>query len=462
MRERLLENILMLTAAEIIKTIKPISSKLDKPLNIKGVSIDSRKIKKGDLFIAIKGKNYDGHNFVGSALRKGASCCIVSQKACFKKCLKAILVKDTTIALGQIARFYRSKFNIPVIAVTGSTGKTTTKEMIASVLSLKCKVLKNKKSENNQFGLPLTLLAANKSHQVIVLEVGTNSPGDISYLSRIAKPDVCIFTNIGESHLEKLKTTTGVFNEKFKLIKNAKKNGIVILNSDDKYLSKICDKEITQNIISYGINNDADYKAHNIQIKDNRKLSFNVSSKSFSLNELAQHNIYNALAAICCGRLFNISYNNININSKALKLCAGRQKIVKKSGLCIIDDTYNSNPVSLKSAVDTLSSFKTRGKKIFVCADMLELGKRSAALHELAGKQISKSDIDILITTGKHSKQINKALKMQSRIIIYHEATVSGIKKILKKECSKGDVILVKGSRAMKMERIVEFLMKVK
>ncbi|MBF0521660.1 MAG: UDP-N-acetylmuramoyl-tripeptide--D-alanyl-D-alanine ligase [Candidatus Omnitrophica bacterium] len=432
-----------------------------KQVRIKGVSIDSRSVKKGELFIAIKGEKLDGHDYLREVIQKGVCAVVISRKVDFPDNVPAILVKDTTKALGQIASFYRDQFTIPVIAVTGSSGKTTAKEMIAKVLSARFKVLKNYKSFNNQFGVPLTILKLKKSHEAVILETGTNRPGDIEWLASIARPTVAVFTNIGASHLQRLKSKQGVFEEKINLIRHMKKDGTIIINDDDAYLRKIGQKKCSQKIISYSIRQKSLYQAKNIE-RRGLKILFDVGQTSFCLNSPAQHNIYNALSAICCGRLFKLSYNNISNKLKSFKLTVGRQKILKIGRTRIIDDTYNANPVSVKSAVETVSALSAKGKKILVLADMLELGTASKALHQEIGEQIAQSAIDVVITTGRFARYINVGLKTKNpRISHFYCSDIEDVHGSLKDLCSKdGDLILVKGSRGMKMERTVEFLTK--
>ena len=248
-----------------------------------GVSTDTRSLKEGELFIAIEGPRFDGHKFLAEAVKKKAAVLVVSKKIDAGKDINVIRVRDTTQALGAIAAFYRRRFSIPVIAVTGSAGKTTTKELIAFVLGARFNVLKNYKTENNQYGVPLTLLKLNEGHAAAVLELGTNHPGEIAALARIVAPDVAVFTNVGESHLEGLKTPAGVFREKFQLARFTKKNGTVVFNADDEYLRNIAGKKIAQKKISYGIRQKADHQAGEIEIKgpamNLKPTDFDVSPK---------------------------------------------------------------------------------------------------------------------------------------------------------------------------------------
>ena len=425
----------------------------------RGVSIDSRAVNKGDVFIAIRGKRLDGHRFVRKAVIQGAALVVVSRPVSCPKNVAVVSVKDTTIALGQIAASYRRRFNIPVVAVTGSAGKTTTKDMIAAVLSARFKVLKNIKTQNNQYGVSLTILGLKKSHQALVLEAGTNNPGEIRWIARIAQPTVVVLTNIGESHLQGLRSRGGVYREKSDLFRGMGPGGRVIFNNDDRYLKRIRLEKKRPRIISYGIREKADLRAGRVTVENNRKICFHVRGERFILNTPAEHYVYNALAAIACGRLLKVGYGDIRRALGNLKFEGRRQQVLNAGGVTVIDDTYNSNPVSLESAVKTIDGLKVVGKKIFVTADMLELGARSRPLHEDKGRMIARSTVDIAITVGKFSKYAAAALRQfNPRIKVFHYAQAGQAGRRLKTLCGPGDVVLVKGSRGMRMERVVESL----
>lgn len=428
---------------------------------VKGVSINSRTIKKGHLFIAVKGARFDGHDFIRSAIRKGAGAVVVSKRIVCSLDIAVIVVKDTTKALGQIAAWHRRQFNIPIVAITGSTGKTTTKEMVAAVLGKRFKVLKNDKTENNQFGVPLTLLKLKPSHTIAVLELGTNQPGDICTLAKIVRPTVAIFTNIGESHLERLKTQEGIFTEKAQLIKHVDPHGIIIFNGDDRYLKQIAKKRGSKKIIRFGVDQRVDCRAHYVALERNARIHFMVKRVLFTINSPAAHNLYNALAAISCGLAFKIRYNDIVAALARLRLCDGRQEIAQTGRLWLIDDTYNANPISFTSAVNTLNTLNIKGKRIVVCADMLELGARSKALHESVGKMMAQSAVDAVLTTGRYARHITRGFNCtKGGKVAVHCADLKEVHRRLKAMCHPGDAVLVKGSRGMHMERTVKFLKK--
>ena len=448
----------MLTIGQICKATKGKLIYGDASKLIKGFCIDSRSLKKGQAFIAIIGKNLDGHHFIKKACGAGAGALIVSKRICALPNIPVILVQDTTKALGYIARLYREQFFIPMIAVTGSVGKTTTKEMMASVLSSRFRVLKNVKTENNHFGVPLTLLRLTPSHEAAVIEFGTNQPGDIRWLAEITKPNIAVFTRIGESHLERLKTPLGVFREKYDLVKFMPSRGTIIFNADDKYLSRIPKMKTPQRKVGFSIHNKSSFQAQAITTSHNH-CQFYLKGKAYALKTPVEHNIYNALAAICCGSLFKMGYNEIKNRLWRFDACDGRQEIKRVGSLWLIDDTYNANPVSFRSAVKTLETFECRGRKIFVCADMFELGNQSKKIHQACGDFLSKSKIDVVLTFGENARFITQRLKQfNAQRQAMHCATLKAIFKRLKHMCQPEDVILIKGSRGMKMERVVAFV----
>ena len=456
----------MFTLQEILQAtrgtfLKGSPSPIQDSFPIKGISTDSRTIKPHELFIAIPGKNFDGHEFVNQAIRRSASLAIVSRRdLSLKNGTPVILVKDTIQALGQIARFHRDRFRIPVVAVTGSAGKTTTKEMLAQVLQGRYSVLKNTATENNHIGVPLTLLRLNHSHQMAVVELGTNQPGNIRWLRHVANPTIGILTNIGASHLECLKTPEGVFKEKLELIKNLRSPAPVVLNADDSYLRKILGRFWGHKILTYGIKEEADYQASSITIENDLSTRFQVNGeKSFVLGSPARHNVYNALAAIACARLFKISYPMIKTQLAQVNFPKGRQQVYRKGAWSVIDDSYNANPVSMRSALETLSQFQTRGRRILVFADMLELGSQSRSLHIQVGKMVARSQVDGLISLGPLSRFVSQTAKKENPSLdAYHCTTLNELHQRLQGYCQPEDVILVKGSRGMQMERTVQFL----
>ncbi|MCX5700910.1 MAG: UDP-N-acetylmuramoyl-tripeptide--D-alanyl-D-alanine ligase [Candidatus Omnitrophica bacterium] len=431
---------------------KLISGSRDQLVN--DICIDSRNIKKGSAFIAIKGDRFDGHDFIRQAFKKGATCIIAKNSKGLKKGT-IIIVKDTIKALGDIARMHRNRFDIPIITVTGSNGKTTTKEMIASVLSGKFKVLKNEGTKNNHIGLPLTLLKLDSSYDIAVLEVGTNHFGEVKYLSSIVRANIGVITNIGLSHLEYFKNLSGVFREKLELIKNLKRPGLAILNADDPFLKKVVYKKSKLPIvIGVGINKESDFTASNIKVSEG-KPEFKANRKfRFALNTLGYYNIYNSLLAIAVGRVFGLRYRDIALQLAAFNLPKSRLNFREINKIKFIDDTYNANPVSLKQALEVLKGLTVKGRKILVLGDMLELGKSSQRFHDQSLNDALKS-CDTLITVGKFTAtSVAKKLFLKKNIFTCKDSFQA--RDVLYKEIrvAPSDIVLVKGSRSMKMEEV--------
>ncbi|MCX5668826.1 MAG: UDP-N-acetylmuramoyl-tripeptide--D-alanyl-D-alanine ligase [Candidatus Omnitrophica bacterium] len=428
---------------------------------ITGVSTDSRSLKPLEAFLALRGENYDGHDFVVRALESKASCLIVEKKPGFliPPHVAVIKVKATTVALGNIARFQRQKINLPVIAVTGSNGKTTTKEMIAWVLSAHARVLKNEGTKNNQIGLPQTLIQLTKRDSFAVVEIGTNHFGEVDYLAKIARPNIGLITNIGPSHLEFLKDLKGVAEEKSTLLDNLVKPAIVLLNADDKSFKSLIQRSIkAQRIFSFGIHEKSDFCASGIKLK-NQRLEFKVNSKfKFELSTLGGYNIYNALGAIAVGRICGLSYPVLRARLATFKFPKGRFNFVEFKGLKFIDDTYNSNPLSLNAALVALGAARCKGRKILVMADMLELGKQKELLHRQIAWSITNT-CDLLIAVGSLARFTARAARrngMPAKHIFCCANALAARDLLFKKIFPKADdLILVKGSRSMKMEEVL-------
>jgi len=452
---------------KIAELLKATNGKLligNKDSIIKGISIDSRTVKPNEAFIAIKGANFDGHNYIDEAIAKGAKAVVVKSpgQAVTRSPgrVSFIRVRDTTIALGDIAKFHRDKFKIPIIAVTGSNGKTTTKEMIAWVLSKKSKVLKNIGTKNNHIGLPLTLLNLDDSYRFAVLEIGTNHFGEVGYLAWICDPSIGIITNIGQSHLEFFKNLNGVLREKCTLLKHLNSPAIAVLNTDDRLLKKQVSKDSSPKIIlGFGIKDRSDFSASEIA-KIPSGLGFLVNNQyRFRLKTFGYYNIYNALTAIAVARLFGMEYRDITFMLSSFEFPDNRLRLQELNNMKFINDTYNSNPVSLGQALDTLENFNVRGRKIFVMGDMLELGCQEELFHRQAGKAVA-GICDVFITVGSLSKFAACEAKdsgLNTENIFSCENNVQA-RDILYKRVSPGpdDIVLVKGSRAMMMEEILK------
>jgi UDP-N-acetylmuramoyl-tripeptide--D-alanyl-D-alanine ligase len=428
---------------------------------IAGISTDTRRIKPQEAFLAIRGKNFDGHNFIAKSIKAKVSCIIVEKEPAFllPRKLAVVKIKDAVLALGDIARYQRQKINLPVIAVTGSNGKTTTKDMIAWVLSGNAQVLKNEGTKNNQIGLAQTLIQLTPKDSFAVVEIGTNHFGEVDYLAKIARPNIGIITNIGSSHLEFLNDLKGVAKEKTALMSNLTKPAITLLNADDKLLRGFIQHKLKgRQIFSYGIHEKSDFRACGIKLKNNR-VEFKVNSKfKFELSTLGDYNVYNAMSAIAVGRILGLSYRLMQERLSKFKFPKGRLNLVKLRGLRFIDDTYNSNPLSLQVALAALKSSGCAGRKILIMGDMLELGKQKELLHRQIAWSITNT-CDRLIAVGGLARITALAAEKNGMKAkhIFCCANARQARDLLFKKISAqaNDLILVKGSRSMRMEEVL-------
>ncbi len=435
-------------------------------MEIKGISIDSRNVKEGELFVALKGDRFDGHDFVPDAIKKGAWGALVERTTMEQKFLnlgglKNILpVEDTLYALQEMAHLHRKKFMIPVVGITGSNGKTTTREMLASILKRKGPVLKNEGNLNNHIGVPLTLLKMNDSHWVGVIEMGMSAPGEIDTLTRLAMPTVGVITNIGPAHLEFFGTTDKVAQAKGELLDNLKSEASAVLNADDAHFG-ILKKKFAGRLITFSIANKADVTASNVrQEKEYSDMTITMEGVRINvrLRAVGIHNVYNALAATAAALAVGVTIDVVKFGLDDFLPVAGRSEVKKLDGRTVLADYYNANPASMEAAIKTLVSLKSGMKAIAVIGDMLELGEMSAEAHREIGRTVARNKVDLLITVGEQGTYVEKgaleAGMKEEQVLgaISHE----NAGRLLKQLTHPGDVILIKGSRGMKMEKILE------
>ena len=429
---------------------------------VSGVSTDSRTISNGDCFFAIAGDNFDGHKFVKDAFDKGAVCAVVCgnfqpQMQLEKPVLK---VPDTVIALGELARFYRNAQRFKVIAITGSVGKTTARQIIHHVLSSRFKTHQSPKNYNNQIGLPLTLLAAPPDTEIVVAELGTNKVGEISYLAKIASPDIALITNIYPAHLEGFGSIEEIAKEKISIAEGLKAAGMLIINTDFPLLKNFCD-ERKISPLTFGLSVPAQIRAENI-VCSGLKSSFTIEGTAVELPLAGQANIVNALAAWAVCRQFNIKIEDFARALRTVKPADMRAQILQIGTLTVINDCYNANPASMVNALQMLSALNTDGSRrpVFICGDMNELGKEAEILHQQLGKQIAQSNIQLLITVGPLTKITAQTAKQIAnhniQIICVPDSHIAC--NILKNFIKDSDIVLVKGSRAARLEITIEKL----
>jgi UDP-N-acetylmuramoyl-tripeptide--D-alanyl-D-alanine ligase len=427
------------------------------------VSIDSRNIKKNTLFIAIKGERFDGHDFIDQAVKNGAVAIVLNEKY-LKKIddydIPVITVKDTVVALGEVAKLWRAKLKTKVIGITGSAGKTTTKEILATLLSEKFKVNKTSGNNNNHIGVPLTILSTDEKHDVLVAELGTNHFGEIAYTAAIASPDISLITNIGDSHLEFLKNRTGVFKEKSGLLEETiNHRGKVFINNDDPILRKY--GKTIKDKVTYALNERADFKASIIGYDKfvRPQIKIRIKGKSFktTLPISGDKNVLNFTAAFAIATELGLKNSQIQKALKKIKSYNKRLEIKNHKNFTLINDTYNANPDSMKSSLEILSMIESRKRKIAVLGDMFELGAESKNKHLELANVINNTNVNEVYSIGKMMKLMNQKLNGKTKIHVHFNDRES-LTKHLQNFDIKQAVVLVKGSRGMKMEEFVSVI----
>lgn len=422
---------------------------------VESFSIDSRNINNNDFFIAIKGEKFDGNDFIFDVLNKGCKGVIFDKNIDidFKKYKDKIFIKvnNSIKALQDMARYKRSLYDIPVVAITGSVGKTSTKDIIASVMSEKYNVLKTEGNHNNHIGLPLTLLKL-KDHNAMCIEMGMNHFNEISLLTNILKPTIAVITNIGTAHIGNLGSRENILKAKLEILEGLEDNGKIIINNDNDLLHKwYIDNKAKYNIITYGIENESKYQAKNILNEiENSTFDINNVTKNIFVPVPGNHFIYNSLCAFAVGKILNISNEMIKEGIKKFELSKNRiENIDLPNDIRLISDCYNANYDSMKAAIELLSKYKER--KIAVLGDMLELGKYSEKIHSNIGKLIN-DNIDILICSGEMSKYIYNNSKTNKK---YYCNNNKEVEELLKDIILPKDTILFKASNSMNFTEIV-------
>ena len=420
---------------------------------------DTRKIKPGDIFVAIKGENFNGNEFALQAIKSGAALCVIEEVNFALENNKnpgIIEVKDTRKALLQLANYYRKMLKVKIIGITGSTGKTSTKDLTAAALSARYKVFKTKGNFNNEIGLPLMLLSLDDSYDIAVLEMGMNNLGEIHRMAEAALPNLALITNVGRTHIENLKTRGNILKAKLEITDFFDKESKLIINKDNDMLKAINNEEY--GVITTGIENSADYLAFDIILGDDY-VKFKIFEKGIKYTEEFEigvpgiHTVSNALLAIACARSFGLEFKEINEGFKSLEKTAMRLDIIKGSNYTIINDCYNANPDSMKSGLDVLKNYKCE-KRIAILGSMRELGEEGNSAHKEIGEYARACGIDILITLGEYNEDYKQGFGENCYTFQDYEDAVNFAKTILKDK----DAVIVKASRSMKFEKIVEKL----
>lgn len=424
--------------------------------------LDSREVGPGMVFWPLVGEKFDAHAFVAQSMEKGAIMSVVNQSKIEELAVPMYVpVQDTNAALLRLARGYQRRFSARKIAITGSNGKTTTKEMIKLVLGAKYNTHCTQGNLNNHVGVPMTLFQLKHSHEMAVVEMGTSGVGEIKPLSLATEPNVAVITNVGFSHLEGLGSVENVFKEKISITAGIKSGGTLIVNCDDPLLAKV---RSTKNykVLTFGINRGV-IRPDELEWNENACARFRMGRTWFQMNVPGKHSVYNALAAIAVGQVMKVPKSTMATAIAEFRSAPMRMEIRKGRGIQVVADCYNANPSSTRMALETIGNVRGQGRRIAVLGDMLELGAQSQQLHFDIGRLVPEMEFDLLVTVGTESEAIYRGalsagLPTHKALHVSHsDAAIA----FLEDELRQGDVVLVKGSRGMKLEQVVEALLKV-
>jgi UDP-N-acetylmuramoyl-tripeptide--D-alanyl-D-alanine ligase len=431
---------------------------------VKRVNTDSRASQPGDLFVALAGEHHDGHDFLPDVIQKGVAAVLVEAKkipANVTKCA-VISVENTRRALGQVAARYRDDFSLPVVAVGGSNGKTTTKELLASVLKQKLATLWSEASFNNDIGVPLTLLRLEKKHEAAVAEIGTNHPGELAPLLKMVQPRLGVITNIGREHLEFFNDLAGVAREEGTLAEQLPAGGVLFVNGDNEWTPQIVHRTRAR-AVKVGLGAGNDWRASNIRVA-NQSVAFRIEAPradyggDYRINLLGRHQVTNALFAMAVGAELGLSREEIERGLAECQPPKMRMQLWEVNGVRVLDDAYNANADSMLAALQTLQDMPCKGRRVAVLGDMAELGAHSEAAHEEIGRRVVESGVGQLFAVGTMAPVLARAARAAGLNRVFEfmdvESAASAVKSFLK----PGDVVLLKASRAVKLERISEVL----
>ena len=435
----------------------------DMETKVQAVCTDSRNVEENSIFIPLVGENFDGHNYIDMALKAGAVGCVTAHEIAEENRIPGkfyIRVEDTMKALGELAAYYRSCFHIPVIAVTGSVGKTTTKDMVAAVLGQKYNVLKTDGNFNNNIGLPMTIFRMNHTHEIAVLEMGMNHEGEIDYLTNIAHPDVALITNIGDAHIENMGSRENTLKAKAEIFHGMTAEGQAVLNGDDPLLRTLSGK-IEQKITWCGTGENCTWRVTDLaeHWQDHVECEMHAPDSTWmqEIPGLGGHMVYPASMAAAVGRMYGVSDELIRRGILEFEPTKMRMAILhRKDDITILNDTYNANPQSMRAAIEILSKQECK-RRIAVLGDMMELGELGPGLHASVGRFLANVGIDCLITVGNLGACIADGAE-ESDVEIHRCANQAEAQIVLAKAVTPGSTILVKASRGMKFEHLVDYL----
>ena len=427
---------------------------------VRDVAIDSQRLEPGDAFVAIRGLRLDGHAFLEDAVRRGASCVVVSAPPARPLPVPVIVVRDTTEALADAARYHHRRLGVPVIAVTGSCGKTTTKELIAHLVGTPETVLKTFGTQNNHIGVPLTLLRMRPSHHLAVVELGSNHPGEIAALAGLAEPALAVITNVGPVHLEFFGSLLGVLEEKLSLLDALAPHGTAVLPGDQLEVCLEAPRHLTPDVrvVTFGTTDRCDIQATDIQRSAaGMLLRLRDQLTQWSLPVVGYHNVENALAAVACAWAVGVPLSVAKSRLTTFEPMPLRSEVVRCNGLTILNDCYNANPLSVARALETLRDMAVR-RKIAIVGDMLELGDYTASAHRAIGRLATQLRIDEILAVGQYAGEVAEGAREGGVDSVLTYRTVPELLADLPSRLQQGDGLLVKGSRKLNLERVTDFL----
>lgn len=429
---------------------------------VTAITLDSRQVQPGSMYVAVKGARVDGHKFVPSAFESGAVCVLVEE---VPECQGDYILVDSTLqAIKDIAEGYRQTLQAKVVGITGSVGKTSTKEMIASVLEQKFQVTKTLGNFNNEIGVPLTVFRVKEEDEIAILEMGISDFGEMSRLTKIARPDICVITNIGQCHLENLGDRDGVLKAKTEIFQGMKPGGVAVLNGDDDKLLTV--KEVQGSLPQFfGHENNGTNQVFVKQVEDlgleGTRLTMGFSDGgelTAHIPVAGEHMVSNAMAAALVGKNLGLTLEEIKAGIESYQTIAGRNHTIKTEKYTILDDCYNANPMSMKASIDIIN--KSKGRKVAVLGDMFELGENEKELHRQVGEYAGNSALDVLICAGERCNYMAEAAKTCGKKEVYHFADRDEIIANIDRLLQPGDTIVIKASHSMGFEKIVEYLTK--
>ncbi len=434
----------------------------DGGLLLEHISIDSRKMKGSDLFVPLIGEKVDAHRFIQQAFSAGAAATLTSRHDAMEDVRPWIQVEDTARALQAIGGYYRSRLTLPLVGITGSVGKTTTREMIAAALSAGYQVYKTPANYNSQVGVPITLSEISDRDEIGVLELGMSMPGELTVIAKLAGIDLAVITNVGVTHIEQLGSQENIYREKMTIQDGLKDGGVLLLNGDDPMLRRSRAREGFQTLY-YGTGSHCDYRGEDIRIRDGYP-EFTAVCRGVKvpvrLRVMGRHNVLNAMAALAVADWYQVPLEAAAEKLEAFDGFQNRQQVHKRDGITIMDDTYNASPVSMTAALEVLLSMESAGRRIAVLADMKELGENGAEFHREIGRWLAEHPVDALFTMGELAREIG--VEAEKKVPAWHHFEAGdrdGLFGLLSQKLETGDCVLLKGSNSMRLKEVAERLL---